>query len=79
MQNFSKITTPLTNLTQKGTKYKWADRYEETFQELKKRSTSAPILTLPTNDKDFIVYSDASKNGLGYVLMQDYRVIAYAS
>jgi len=40
---------------------------------------SAPILALPTTNKDFVVYSDASRSGLGYVLMQEDRVIAYAS
>ena len=79
VQNFSKITTPFTNLIRKITKYKWTDWCEEAFQELKKRLTTAPILVLPTNNKDFVMYSDASKNGLGCVLMQDDRVIAYAS
>ncbi|KAL5565984.1 hypothetical protein UlMin_029148 [Ulmus minor] len=48
------------------------------FQELKKRLTSAPILVLPTSDTDFTVYCDASRIGLGAVLMQNGRVIAYA-
>jgi len=78
VQHFSKIVTPLTNLTRKVTKYKWTERCEEAFQELKKRLTSALILTLPTTDKDFIVYRDASRNGLGHALMQEGRVIAYA-
>ena len=55
------------------------DRYKEAFQELKKRLMNAHILALPTSDKDFVVYSDASENGLGCVLLQDDRVIAYAS
>lgn len=79
MRDFSKIATPLTHLTKKVTKYEWTDRCEEAFQELKRRLTSAPILALPTSGKDFVVYSDASKNRLGCVLMQEERVIAYAS
>jgi len=79
VQNFSKIATPLTNLTGKVTKYEWMDRFKEAFEELKKRLTSAPILVFPTSDKDFMVYSDAFENGLGCVLMQDDCVIAYAS
>jgi len=78
VQNFSKIATQLTNLTRKVTKYEWTDRCEEAFQELKKRMTSVSVIALHTSDKDFIVYSDASKNGLGCVLMQDDHVIAYA-
>jgi len=79
VQNFSKIATPLTNLTRKVTTYEWTERYEEAFQELKKRRTSAPILALPTTDREFVVYSDASRNGLGCVLMQKGSVIAYTS
>jgi len=55
------------------------EQCEEVFQELKKRLTSAPTLALPTTDKNFVVYSDASRSGLGYVLIQEDRVIAYAS
>ena len=49
------------------------------FDELKKRLTTAPVLTLPDQTKRFTVYCDASKDGLGCVLMQEGRVIAYAS
>jgi len=55
VQNFSKIATSLTNLTRKVTKYEWTERCEETYQEHKKSITSAPILALPTIDKDFVV------------------------
>jgi len=78
VQNFSKITTSPTNLTWKVTKYKWTDWCEEAFQELKNRITSAPILSLPTNNKNFMLYSDASKNGSGCALRQHDRVIAHA-
>jgi len=58
VQNFSKIATPLTKLTRKVVKYEWTNCYEEILQELKKRLMSAPILALPTNNKDFVMYSD---------------------
>jgi len=73
------VATPLTNLTRKIVKYEWTDWCEEAFQELKKGLTSAPILALPANDKNFVVYSDASRNGFGCVLMQDDRVTIYTS
>jgi len=78
VQNFSKITTLLTNLTRKVDEYEWTEQCEKTFQELKKRLTSVPILALPTTGKDFMVYSDASRSGLGCVLIQEDCVIAYA-
>jgi len=56
-------------MTRKVTKYEWTDQRKEAFQELKKRLTGTPISALPTNDKDFVVYSDASKNELGCALM----------
>ena len=61
VQNFSKIATPLTNLTRKVTNYEWTYQGEEALQELKKRLVGALILALPTNDKNFVVYIDASK------------------
>ena len=66
-------------MTQKNIKFEWNDKREESFQELKRRLVTAPILVLPNNTDPFTVYSDASKNGLGCVLMQNGKVIAYAS
>jgi len=77
--NFSKIATPLTNLTRKVNKYEWTEQCEKHSRELKKRLRSASILSLPTTDKDFVVYTDASRSGLGCVLMQEDRIIAYPS
>ncbi|GJZ61808.1 putative reverse transcriptase domain-containing protein [Tanacetum coccineum] len=77
--NFSKIAKPLTLLTQKNQKYVWGVKQEETFQSLKNNLCDAPILTLPDRVEDFIVYYDASNQGLGCVLMQRGKVIAYAS
>ncbi|GJV04613.1 reverse transcriptase domain-containing protein [Tanacetum coccineum] len=77
--NFSKIAKPLTSLTQKNQKYVWGVEQEEAFQTLKNNLCDAPILTLPDGVEDFMVYCDASNQGLGCVLMQRGKVIAYAS
>jgi len=79
VKNFLKITSPLTNLLKKTTKFEWSNKCEEAFQELKRRLTTAPILTLPKEGKEYTIYSDASKNRLGCALIQDDKVIAYAS
>ena len=60
-------------------KYEWDKKCEQSFQELKNRLITAPILVLPTVGKRYVVFSDASRQGLGCVLMQNGRVIAYAS
>ncbi|GJT34252.1 putative reverse transcriptase domain-containing protein [Tanacetum coccineum] len=77
--NFSKIAKPLTSLTQKNQKYVWGVEQEEDFQTLKNNLCDAPVLSLPDGVEDFIVYCDASNQGLGCVLMQKNKVIAYAS
>ncbi|KAJ0695640.1 putative nucleotidyltransferase, Ribonuclease H [Helianthus annuus] len=79
IENFSKIAQPLTTLTQKDKKYDWGDKQEEAFQLLKNKVCDAPILSLPEGTEDFVVYRDASRQGLGRVLMQRQKVIAYAS
>ena len=66
-------------LTRKGVKFEWTASYEESFHTLKEKLTSAPVLTLPKGNEGFEVYSDASHQGLGCVLMQHMRVVAYAS
>ncbi|KAJ9553497.1 hypothetical protein OSB04_017542, partial [Centaurea solstitialis] len=77
--NFSKITQPLTTLTQKDKKFIWGEKQEEAFQLLKHKLCKAPILALPEGTDNFVVYCDASHQGLGCVLMQNEKVIAYAS
>ncbi|GJY49350.1 putative reverse transcriptase domain-containing protein [Tanacetum coccineum] len=77
--NFSRIAKPLTLLTQKNKKYVWGTEQEEAFQLLKSKLCDAPILSLPDGVEDFVVYCDASNQGLGCVLMQINKVIAYAS
>ncbi|KAI3774329.1 hypothetical protein L1987_48880 [Smallanthus sonchifolius] len=79
IEGFSKIAQPLTTLTQKGKAYNWGDNQESAFQHLKQKLCSAPILALPEGTDDFVVYCDASIQGLGCVLMQRKKVIAYAS
>jgi len=79
VEGFSSISSPLTKLTQKTVKFQWSEACEKSFQELKKRLTTAPVLTLPEGTQGFVVYCDASRVGLGCVLMQNGKVIAYAS
>nr|BAH80065.1 putative retrotransposon protein [Oryza sativa Indica Group] len=79
IENFSKIARPMTRLLQKEVKYKWTESCEQSFQELKKRLVTAPVLILPDSRKGFQVYCDASRLGLGCVLMQEGKVVAYAS
>ncbi|KAI3797412.1 hypothetical protein L1987_32669 [Smallanthus sonchifolius] len=79
IEGFSKISQPLTALIQKGKAYTWSDKQELAFQLLKQKLCSAPILALPKGTDDFVVYCDASIQGLGCVLMQREKVIAYAS
>ena len=69
----------MTRLTWKEVKFDWNDRCEEAFQELKRRLTLAPILIVPKRGQGYTVYCDASKAGLGCVLMQSGRVVAYGS
>nr|GEX20914.1 reverse transcriptase domain-containing protein [Tanacetum cinerariifolium]GEX27344.1 reverse transcriptase domain-containing protein [Tanacetum cinerariifolium] len=69
----------MTKLTQKKVAFEWGDKQEATFQTLKNKLCSAPILAHSQGAKNFIVYCDASYKGLGVVLMQNEKVIAYAS
>ena len=79
MKDFSKTALPLTQLTQKGIPFDWTDQRESAFQELKTRLVTAPILTLPSGTNGVTIFSDASHKGLGCVLMQNGKVIVYAS
>ncbi|GJU31424.1 putative reverse transcriptase domain-containing protein [Tanacetum coccineum] len=69
----------MTKLTQNKVAFEWGDKQEATFQTLKNKLCSAPILALPQGAEDFIVYCDALHKGLGAVLMQNEKVITYAS
>ncbi|WMV13811.1 hypothetical protein MTR67_007196, partial [Solanum verrucosum] len=79
VKGFSIIASPSTKLLQKEVKFIWDDKCQENFETLKSLLTQAPILTLPIEGKEYVVYSDASHNGLGCVLMQEVKVISYAS
>ncbi|WVZ80465.1 hypothetical protein U9M48_027936 [Paspalum notatum var. saurae] len=79
IKDFSKTVKPMTSLTKKNAKYLWGPKCKEAFQTLKKLLTTAPVLLQPDVTKPFDVYCDASGNGLGCVLMQEERVIAYVS
>ncbi|KAA0067013.1 pol protein [Cucumis melo var. makuwa] len=79
VEDFSRIASPLTQLTRKGTPFVWSPACESSFQELKRKLVSAPVLTVPDGSGSFVIYSDASKKGLGCVLMQQGKVVAYAS
>ncbi|GKE49592.1 putative reverse transcriptase domain-containing protein, partial [Tanacetum coccineum] len=79
IENFSKIAKPLTLLTQKNKTYVWVNEQDEAFRILKEKLCNAPVLALPDEPDDFVVYCDALKQGFGCVLMQRGKVIAYAS
>ncbi|GKB53929.1 putative reverse transcriptase domain-containing protein [Tanacetum coccineum] len=79
IENFSKIAKPLTVLTRKSKTFDWGEEQENAFQTLKGKLCYAPVLALPDGPEDFVVYSDASGLGLGCVLMQRGKVVAYAS
>ena len=79
VERFSKMATLLTNLLKKDQKFEWSDTCQHSFEELRQRLTTAPVLALPLGKDSDVVYSDASRQGLGCVLMQNDRVIAYAS
>nr|GEX85927.1 putative reverse transcriptase domain-containing protein [Tanacetum cinerariifolium] len=79
IEGFSKIEKSMTKLTQKNVKFDWGEKEEVAFQLIKKKLCSAPILALPKGSENFSVYCDASHKGLSAVLMQNKKVIAYAS
>ncbi|KAK4392756.1 Retrovirus-related Pol polyprotein from transposon [Sesamum angolense] len=79
VEGFSIIASPLTKLLRKGVTFQWTEQCQPSFDELKKRLTSTPIWFLPPGSGGYVVYTDASKQGLGCVLMQNGKVIAYAS
>ncbi|GJU26559.1 putative reverse transcriptase domain-containing protein [Tanacetum coccineum] len=79
IKGFSKIAKPMTKLTQKSVKFDWGEKAEAAYQPLKQKLCSALILALHEGSENFVVYCDASHKGLGVVLMQKEKVIAYAS
>ncbi|KAL8135311.1 hypothetical protein AgCh_010104 [Apium graveolens] len=79
VQDFAKISGPLTRPTCKTEKVVWNEKCEESFQELKRSLLTALVLALPDGNGDFMIYSDVSRKGLGCMLMQHGKVVAYAS
>ena len=79
VKDFSRIARPMTSLMKKEKKFEWSDKCEQAVVTLKKRLTTTLILTFPDPMSDYTVYTDASKKSLGCMLMQDRKVIAYAS
>ncbi|KAL0549383.1 hypothetical protein IC582_013865 [Cucumis melo] len=79
VEDFSRIASPLTQLTRKRTPFVWSPACESSFQELKQKLVTAPVLIVLDGSGSFVIYSDASKKGLGCVMMQQGKVVSYAS
>ncbi|KAA0043118.1 ty3-gypsy retrotransposon protein [Cucumis melo var. makuwa] len=68
----------VSELTRKGAPFVWSRHVSDSFQNLKQKLVTAPVLTVPDGSGNFVIYSDASKKGLGCVLMQQGKVVAHA-
>ena len=79
VDGFASIASLLTTLTQKSKKFQWLEECEKSFQFFKDRLTSALVLTLTEGSNGFVVYCDTSRVGFGCVVMQNSKVIAYAT
>ena len=79
VKGFSMIPAPMKRLLQKNVKFEWSEKCQRSFEKLKAFLTKALVLTQPTCGKEYVIFSDASLNGLGSVLMQEGKVVAYAS
>jgi hypothetical protein len=79
IKDFSKVAKPTTQLPEKGKVFKWTQDCQDSFDELKKRLKTVPVLVLPDLSKRFDIFYDASRRGLGCVLMQDGQVVSYES
>jgi hypothetical protein len=75
IEGFSKIVNPLTTLLEECKKFKWDEKCQASFEELKKRLTTTHVFIMPDIHKGFDVYCDASRQGLGCVLMQEGKVV----
>ena len=76
---FSMTAAPMRRLLQKNVKFEWSEKCQVSFDKLKAFLTQAPVLTQPTYGKKYVIFSDSSLNGLGCVLMQEGKVVTYAS
>ena len=79
VKGFSLIAAPMTKLLHKNVKFEWGEECQRSFHKLKAFLTEALVLTQLTCGKEYVIFSDASLNGLGCVLMQEGKVVAYAS
>jgi hypothetical protein len=79
IEGLSKIAKPMTSLLEKRREFKWDEKCQDNFDQLKKRLMSPPVLVMPDLQKGFDIYCDTCGQGLGCVLMQEEHVIAYAS
>jgi hypothetical protein len=79
IEGFSKIAKSITSLVEKEREFKWDEKCQDSFDQLKKRLMSPPVLVMPDLQKGFDIYCDACGQGLGCVLMQEGHVIAYVS
>jgi hypothetical protein len=79
IEGFSKIARPMTALLANKVEFKWTPACQESFEMLKQKLTTSPVLVLPDVHKPFSLYCDASYTGLGCVLMQEGKVVAYSS
>ena len=79
VKGFSMTATPMTRLLQNNVRFEWSEKYQASFEKLKAFLTKAPVLTQSTYGKEYVIFRDASLNGLGCVLMQEGKVVAYAS
>lgn len=76
---FSLIASPLAKLLHKNIPFKWSEKHQKGFEKLNIVLTQASVLVQSVSGKEFVVYNDASHVGLGYVLMQEGKVMAYVS
>ena len=79
VRGFSVIASSLTKLLRKGIKFEWTEKCQNSFEQLKGILVEAPVLMQPTSGKEYTLYSDASSIDLGCVLIQEGKVVAYAS
>ena len=79
VKGFSVIASTFTKLLRKWVKFEWDDKCQSSFDQLKKILVEASVLTQPTPGREYAMYSDASRFGLGCVLIKDGKVVAYAS
>ena len=79
IKDFSMIVSPLTELTKKNQMFTWDAKCEQAFRIMKERLTSAPVLMIPSGNEEMVVYTDSCGTGLGAVLMQKDKVVAYTS